>query len=49
VIIGVMTVGGMISDLRKTVNAWALAEELSTGIRIVNAVLELQSKVVSNP
>jgi hypothetical protein len=40
-IIGVRTVAGMISDLRKTVNAWAMAEELSTGIRTVYAVFRM--------
>ena len=37
-IIGVLTVAAMVSELRKTVNVWGLAEELRTGIRTVYAV-----------
>jgi hypothetical protein len=38
VIIGVLTVAGMISDLRKGVNPWAGAVELGTGIRTPNVI-----------
>jgi hypothetical protein len=36
-----MTVAGMISDSRNTVNAWASAEQLGTGIRTVYAVFDI--------
>ena len=39
-IIGVVTVTAMVSDLRKAVNAWAVAEVLGTGIRILYAVFK---------
>ena len=39
-IIGGMTVAAMVSDLRKTVNAWASADELGTGIRTPNVNFE---------
>ena len=48
VIIGVLTVAAMVSDLRNTVNAGGMAEELRTGIRIRWLVADTNLAMVTN-